>query len=115
MLYTSDVKAIGFGSGSTKRVERKLRVFATLSISPAIPVTVLRCEFIACCTVGRPEELRSESGLELLITDSVRVLGSPIEKEYLIKLEERKVWDRTGIPGVIITPDPVVDGGIPTS
>jgi len=63
----------------------------------------------------RPEELRSESGLELLITDSVRVLGSLSEKEYLIKLEERKVWDRIGIQGVIITPDPVVRRGIATS
>ena len=33
----------------------------------------------------------------------------------MIKLEERKVWDWMGIPGVIITPDPVVHWGIATS
>jgi len=86
-----------------------------LSICPSIPVTVFCPELIPCCTVGRPEELRSKSGLELLITDSVRVLGSASEKEYLIKLKERKVWDGTGIVGVIITPDLVVHGGIATS
>jgi len=58
-----------------------------LSISPSIPVTVFRRELISCCTVRRPEELRSESGLEPLITDSVRVVGSPSEKEYQIILE----------------------------
>jgi len=86
-----------------------------LSISPSIPLTVFRRELIPCHTVGRPEGLRSESQLELLITDSVRVLGSPSEKEYLINVEERKVLDWTGITGVIITPDPVVHRGIATS
>jgi len=76
-----------------------------LSIAPSIPVTVFCGELIPCGTVARPEGLRSESGLEPLITDSVRVLWSPSEKEYLIKLEERKVWDWTGILGVIITQD----------
>jgi len=72
-------------------------------------------ELIPRCTVGRPDELHSESGLELRITDLVRVLGSPCEKEHLIKLEETKVWDWMSIPGVIITPDPVVHGAIATS
>jgi len=70
-LYTSDIKAIGFESMSTKRVEQKIRVFATLSISPSIPVTGFRHELIPCRTVGRAEELHCESGLELLITHSV--------------------------------------------
>ena len=40
---------------------------------------------------------------------------SPSEQEYMIKLEERKVWDWTGILGVIITGDSVVHKGIATS
>ena len=93
----------------------KIRVFATLIISPSIAVTVFRRELILCHTVRRPEELRSESRLEHMITDSVRVLGSPIEKQYVIKLEERMVWDWTGLSGVIITPDLVLHGVIATS
>ena len=91
------------------------RVFATLSISPSIPVTVFSHELISCHTVRRPEELHSESGLELLISNSVTVLGSPSEKAYQIKPEERKVWGCMGIPGVIITPDPVGRERIATS
>jgi len=61
------------------------------------------------------EELCCEGGLELRITDTAKVLGSPGENKYLIKNAERKVRDSTGILGVIITPDQVVHGEIATS
>jgi len=48
MLYTSDIKATGFGRGSKKSGYQSIRVFATLSISPSVPVIVFRQELIPC-------------------------------------------------------------------
>jgi len=59
-----------------------------LGISGSIGMRVFQCKLILCDTVRGPEELGSESGLELLITHSVGVLWSPSEKEYQINLEK---------------------------
>ena len=70
---------------------------------------VFRRELIILCprlTVGCADELRSETGLELLKQESVEVLVSASEEDYLIKLDDRDNWDCRGIPPVILTRDP---------
>ena len=65
-------------------------------------------------TVGCADELRSERGLELLKQESVEVLVSASEEDYLIKLDDRDICDCRGIPPVIVTRGPEVLGSIPT-
>ena len=45
-VYTLDVKAAAFESGSSKRVYLRIRAVAFPNIAPSAPVTVFRCESI---------------------------------------------------------------------
>ena len=87
------------------------------SISPLVPVMVFCRKLIKLfphLTVGYADELRSETGLELLKQESVEVLVSASEEDYLIKLDDRDNWDCRGIPPVILTRDPGVLGSVTT-
>ena len=85
-VYTRDVKATAFGSGSSKRVYLSIRDIAFPNIAPAAPVTVFHHKSIGD-PIGVPGSL---SGLAFL-PPGVVVLWVASGGEYRSVLEEGNI------------------------